>query len=241
MSKRLNANQAAIRAIAIATASLCSIAGAQTISGVAEGSDYLQTTKGTQVTITLPTGPVTITLTGKPIPKEGNTDTIVRRKKQANFKTGAVGDDVSVKIPIQIEALNMQGTLGACTVSITLAPTPASTGTMTLSPPSAPGGLGTFSSTLTVNYIAMFTPAATCPPQETGNYTMSQQGGAWSPTPLPNEYLVVKPYPNVVGNEHTGLPAGIVDFYIAGTGTEAGETIQHVVCEAAKAAGQPCP
>jgi len=224
-----------------AAVSLCGIASAQTpITGVAEGSDYLQTTKGTQVTISLSTGPVTIPLTGKPIPGRGNTDTIVRRKKQANFPTGAATPATSVTIPIQLEALNMQGTLGSCTVSITLAPTPpASTGKMTLTVTGPTGG--TFNSTLTVNYIAMFTPAATCPPQMTGKYTMSQQGGIWSTTPLPNEYLVVKPYPNLVANQHTGLPPGIVDFYISGTGTEAGETIQHVVCEAAKAAGQPCP
>ncbi len=241
MRKRFSMTKTAIHAIAIAAAaSLCSIASAQTpITGVAEGSDYLQTTKGTQVTITLTTGPVTIPLTGKPIPGKGNSDTIVRRKKQANFPTGGPVADVSVKIPIEIEALNMEGTLGACTVSVTLAPTPASTGTMTLTVTGPTGG--TFSSTLTVNYIAMFTPAATCPPQLTGKYTMSQQGGIWSTVPLSNEYLVVKPYPNVLANEHTGLPAGIVDFYISGSGTEAGETIQHVVCEAAKAAGQPCP
>jgi len=224
--------------IAIAgAASLCGIASAQ-ITGVAEGSDYLQTAPGTQVTITLTTGPVTIPLTGKPIPKEGNTDTIVRRKKQANFPTGAVGAAASVTIPIQIEALNMQGTLGACAVSITLAPSPASTGTMTLTVTSATGG--TFNSTLTVNYIAMFTPAATCPPQVTGKYTMSQKGGIWTTIAGSTEYLVVKPYPNVVANKHTGLPQGIVDFYIVGTGTEAGETIQHVVCEAAEQAGLPC-
>ncbi|MGO4880629.1 MAG: hypothetical protein ACLP59_07385 [Bryobacteraceae bacterium] len=239
MRKRFSTTGAAIRLIA-AAAGLCGVAGAQApITGVAEGSDYLQTTKGTQVTLNLPIGPITIPLTGKPIPKEGNTDTIVRRKKQANFPTGAVGDDASVKIPIQIEALNMEGTFGACTVSITLAASPASTGSMTLTVTGPTGG--TFNSTLTVNYLAMFTPAATCPPTVTGNYTMSQQGGTWSTVPLSNEYLVVKPYPNVLANEHTGLPAGIVDFYISGTGTEAGETIQHVVCEAAKAAGQPCP
>jgi hypothetical protein len=237
--KRRSASKFATRVIAIAAASLYSVASAQNITGVAEGSDYLQTTKGTQVTMTLPTGPVTIPLSGKPIPRRGNTDTIVRRKKQANFKTGAAGADATVKIPIEIEALNMEGTLGSCTVSITLAPTPASTGAMELTVTSPTGG--NFSSTLSVNYIAMFTPAATCPPQTTGSYTMSQQGGIWSSTPLPNEYLVVKPYPNVVANEHTGLPAGIVDFYISGSGTEAGETIQHVVCEAAKAANQPCP
>src|ERR1039458_7622282 len=156
-----------------------------------------------------------------------------------SFTTAEAGAVPAVTIPIQIEALNLQGTLGSCTVTITLAPTPASTGTMMINVTSATGG--TFYSKLTVNYIAMFTPAATCPPKMTGNYTMSQQGGTWSTTPLPNEYLVVKPYPNVLANEHTGLPAGIVDFYIGGTGTEAGETIRHVVCEAAKAAGQPCP
>jgi hypothetical protein len=240
MTQPLNRTKIAIHAIAIAAASLFSFASAQNITGVAEGSDYLQTTKGTQVTITTSAGPVTIPLTGKRIPGKGNADTIVRRKKQANFKTGAVGiDATTVKIPIEIEALNMEGTLGACTVSITLAPTPASTGTMELTVTSPTGGI--FSSTLSVNYIAMFTPAATCPPQTTGSYTMSQQGGIWSSTPLPNEYLVVKPYPSLVANEHTGLPAGIVDFYISGSGTEAGETIQHVVCEAAKAANQPCP
>jgi hypothetical protein len=238
MKRHFNASKNAIFMIAIAgAASLCGIASAQ-ITGVAEGSDYLQTAPGTQVTITLTTGPVTIPLTGKPIPKEGNTDTIVRRKKQANFPTGAVGAAASVTIPIQIEALNMQGTLGACAVSITLAPSPASTGTMTLTVTSATGG--TFNSTLTVNYIAMFTPAATCPPQVTGKYTMSQKGGIWTTIAGSTEYLVVKPYPNVVANKHTGLPQGIVDFYIVGTGTEAGETIQHVVCEAAEQAGLPC-
>ena len=239
MRKRFNTSKAVIRVIAIAAAgSLCGIASAQ-ITGVAEGSDYLQTTKGTQVTITLPTGPVTIPLTGKPIPGRGNTDTIVRRKKQTSFTTAEAGAVPAVTIPIQIEALNLQGTLGSCTVTITLAPTPASTGTMMINVTSATGG--TFYSKLTVNYIAMFTPAATCPPKMTGNYTMSQQGGTWSTTPLPNEYLVVKPYPNVLANEHTGLPAGIVDFYIGGTGTEAARTIQHVVCEAAAQAGLPCP
>jgi hypothetical protein len=91
MRQPLNITKTAILLIAIAAAAgFCGIASAQ-ITGVAEGSDYLQTAPGTQVTITLPTGPVTIPLTGKPIPKEGNTDTVVRRKKHANFPAADAG------------------------------------------------------------------------------------------------------------------------------------------------------
>src|ERR1039458_4461434 len=120
MRKRFNTSKAVIRVIAIAAAgSLCGIASAQ-ITGVAEGADYLQTNKPTR--------------------GRGNPAPIVRRKKQPSFTTAEAGPVPAVTIPIQIEALNLQGTLGSCTVTITLAPTPASTGTMMINVTSATGG-----------------------------------------------------------------------------------------------------
>ncbi len=145
-------------------AAACGIARAQDkapeaskkIIGVAAGTDFLQTAPGTQAEIMKTLVP----LTGVPIKGKGSVDTIVERTQdagQVNFE----GPDFTATIPITLEALNMTGTLGGCTVSITLAASPASTGTMTITTTSATGG--NFSSTLTVYYIAMFTPAATCP------------------------------------------------------------------------------
>jgi hypothetical protein len=240
MKKRFGTYQAIICCFVMAAAS--GIARGQDnapeaskkIVGIAAGTDFLQTATGTQAEIMKTVVP----LTGVPIKGEGSVDTIVQRTQDAG-QVSFEGPDFTATIPITLQALNMTGTLGACTVSITLAASPASTGTMTITTTSATGG--TFSSTLSVYYIAMFTPAATCPQTTKGHYTFSQKGSHWSTTPGPNAYIVSGPYGNPNVNQHTGLPPGIVDFYITGTGTEANRTSQHVVCAAFAAAGVACP
>jgi hypothetical protein len=233
----------ALCVVAIAALSLCGIAaaedatadaGAKKIKGIAAGSDFLQTGVGSQTTFQN----VVVPLKGIPIKGQGNTDTIVMREKDAGTLEFD-SPDLTRTIPVKLEALNMAGVVGACTVSITLAPTPASTGRMTITTTSATGG--TFSNTLTVHFIAMFTPAAMCPPTTKGKYTFSQKGGTWSTTPQPGAYIVSGPYGNPSVNQHTGLPPGVVDFYIVGDGREEEATNQHVVCAAFAAAGTPCP
>jgi hypothetical protein len=92
-----------------------------------------------------------------------------------------------------------------------------------------------------VHYIAMFSPAATCPPVTKGSYKFSSKGGHWTTTPSPGAFVVSGPYGNTNANQHTGLPPGVVDFYISGNGQEAARTARHVVCAAFAAAGMPCP
>ena len=239
MQKRLHRGRAVLYLMAAATLGLSSTVRAQEpsedagkrIKGIAAGTDFFQTTKGTQASIM---GTV-VPLSGVPIQGAGNADTIVMRNTDAG--QAEIPDFTS--IPVTLEALNMTGTVGNCTVSITLAPNPASTGTMIITPTSATGG--TFRSTLSVYYLAMFTPAANCAPTTRGHYVFSQKGGAWSTTPAPGAFIVSGPYGNPNVNQHTGLPPGIVDFYIVGNGRETALTNAHVVCAAFAAAGTPCP
>jgi len=238
MRRRFETTKAVCCLITIAALCTCGIATAQdatTITGVAAGTDYLQTGPGTETTIM----GTKVTLTGVPIKGMGSTDSTIIRQKDAG-KLDLDKPGFTATIPIQMTSLNLTGTLGACTASITLAPSPASTGTMTITTTSATGG--TFTSTITVYYMAMFTPAATCPAPVTGSYTFTQKGGKWSTKPTSSaEFIVTGPYPDVNANLHTGLPTGIVDFYITTTAKEEARTAAHVVCEAFEQAGETCP
>ena len=150
MRNRLLTHRGVCWLVAAGAASIIGIASGQDsieakakIKTIAAGSDYLQTAAGTEATLPLGGKMVKVKLTGVPIKGPvpmGNTDTIVQRTADATFaaSTADVEPDVVVAtVPITLTALNLTGTLpgpngGSCTVTLTLAPSPASTGTLTL-------------------------------------------------------------------------------------------------------------
>jgi hypothetical protein len=247
MTKRLIAHTAVCWLIAAGATS--GLGNAQ-IAAVVAGTDYLQTTSGTQVT--LPFGEGTVALHGVPITstthKYGSTDTAIVKETDAVFVPSNPGPDTpsTATVNIRMEALHLQGTLldtvtgTNCTVNVTLAPTPPSVGQLVLTATSATGG--TYMSTLTVNVQITFTPAASCyPPIPLAQCTMSQGKGTWSIHPVAGEFLVHGAYGDLAANDHTGRPAGYFDFYISSLQTDTSETALHAVCEAYQEQGQPCP
>jgi len=122
---------------------------------VMAGTDFLQTGPGTQAM--LPTGNTMtlVQLHGVPIQglgELGNTDTVMLRDEDAIFSDDVTPDTV-ITVPITLEALSLQGTVtgpggAACTVTLTLAPSPASTGDLYLKVTSTTGG--TYRSKITV-------------------------------------------------------------------------------------------
>jgi hypothetical protein len=252
MKKRLIAQTGIGWLIAAGVASVLAIASAQDkgdattkVAAFAAGSDYLQTGVGTQATIPIGGKMLNVTLTGVPIKGSGNADTIVERTEDAVFPTGADTTATSVTIPITLTALALTGTVpgpsgGNCTVSIMLASSPASTGTLTLS------SNGTYTSQVTVYFSATFTPIApntTCyPPITTAPpCKFTQKGGHWSTKPLTGAYEVVGPYGDLQANVHTNLPAGYADFYISQSQTDSARTAAHATCDALAKVGTPCP
>jgi len=210
---------------------------------------------------------VTVELRGKPLKGYKTVDTQVARTEIATFvKTGAGTDPavLSATIPIQLTALSLTGkvTIGAtrCTVDITLDPANLANdvGSMTLTETSTTPPSGFFSSTLNVYYEATFTPASCVPMNPIfGSYTMVQKKGTWSSVPPAGAYLTVSepanctptnpPTPGAClgtpaqnANNHTGLPAGMTDFYLSGPGIENGPTAAHIVCGALASAGTTC-
>ena len=257
MKKRLFTHTGVCWLIAAGAANVLGIASAQDtgdattkVAAFAAGSDYLQTGPGTEATLPIGGKMVKVTLTGVPIQGStggtlGNTDTIVQRTEDAVFPTGAAVTVTSVPIPITLTALSLTGTVpgpsgGNCTVTITLASSPASTGTLTLY------SNGTYSSQVTVYFSATFTPIApntTCyPPITTAPpCKFIQKGGHWSTKPLTGAYEVVGPYGDLQANVHTNLPPGYADFYISQSQTDSARTAAHATCEALAAVGTPCP
>jgi len=256
LSKPSIAHTAFYWLIAAGALSGLGIANAQ-ITAVAAGTDYLQTGPGTQAKLPFGGG-MTVTLKGVPIKsttgKFGNTDTAIVHQ-QANFTTGGPSHDTTptVTVPIRVLALNLEGTVAAsspagatCTVHVNLAPFPLSTGELMLTVKTPTGGA--YTSTLNLNVQITFTPVGagtTCyPPIPSFPCTMSQGAtgvaGTWTTTPQPGEFLVPGPYPDPAANQHSGLPAGFVDFYISGIQTDSAATAEHVTCEALAAPSARC-
>jgi hypothetical protein len=260
MKNRWFAHTAVCWLIAAGTASVLETASAQ-IEGVAGGTDYLQTAAGTEAM--LPYGLGTLALHGVPIKsatgKNGNTDTKIGHLP-GSFGTGggtATTSGPTAVVPIFVQELNLEGTVqasspasGTCTVHVNLAPTPPSTGQLMLTVTSATGG--TYSSQLMLNVQITFTPDAagvTCyPPIPNARCAMTQgigptgqQTGVWSTVPLAGEFLVQGPYGDLAANDHTGLPPGIVDFYISKLQTDSAATAERATCEAFTALHKPCP
>ena len=246
------------RACSLIAASLLGIASAQDashpaakVAALAAGSDYLQTTTGTEASLPIGGKMVKVKLTGVPIQGStggtlGNTDTIVERTKDAVFPTGGgESPDVVVTIPITLTALSLTGTVpgpsgGSCTVTISVASSPASTGTLTLN------SNGTYNSSVTVYFTATFTPIppnTVCYPPITSAppCTFNQKGGHWSTHPLSGQYEVVGPYGDPQANVHTNLPPGYADFYLSESQNDTARTAAHATCEALTAVGTPCP
>ncbi|HUE04246.1 MAG TPA: choice-of-anchor D domain-containing protein [Bryobacteraceae bacterium] len=258
MKKRLFTHTSICWLIATGAAGVLSIASGQDarkaatkVTAFAAGSDYLQTAPGTEASIPIGGKTMKVTLTGVPIKGStggtlGNADTIVERTKDAVFPAGTdVTPETSVTIPITLTALNLTGTVpgpngGSCTVSIMVASSPASTGTLTLN------SNGTYSSQVTVYFAATFTPIApntTCyPPITTAPpCKFTQKGGHWSTHPLSGAYEVVGPYGDLQANVHTNLPPGYADFYLSQSQTDTARTATHATCDALAAVGTPCP
>jgi hypothetical protein len=174
---------------------------------------------------------------GVPIQGLSNTDTVVQRAVDAIFPATGEASNATIAIPITMVALNMAGTVpgpngGTCTVTLTLAPSPASTGMLTLTTNAANTG-GSYTSEVLVHFIATFTPGPpTCYPQITGSCKFRQKGGHWGIKPLPNEFLVTGPYGDVQANFHTSLPPGFVDFYITKPQIDTAAIAAHATCEA---------
>jgi hypothetical protein len=135
-----------------------------------------------------------------------------------------------------------------CTVHVNLAPTPVSTGVLTLTATSLTGG--TYTSVLNLYVQITFTPdqaGATCYPPIPSFLCPMMQGqngtsaGTWTTAPLPDEFLVQGPYGDLAANDHTGKPAGVVDFYITKVQTDSAATAEHATCEAYTAQHHNCP
>jgi hypothetical protein len=266
MKNRLFTQRGICWLIAATAASVLGIATAQDgvdastkIKTIAAGSDYLQTNVGTQASLPLNGKMVTVKLKGVPImgpqgPLYGNADTIVQRMKDATFSAAgadAEPDTVTIVIPITLAALNLTGTVpgpsgGQCTVNLTMAPSPASTGTLTLQKASLAATSGTYFSSINVYFNATFTPISpntTCyaPILNAAPCVFNQKGGHWSTTPLPGEFLLTAAYPNLQANQHTALPTGYGDFYMTQPQTDTAATARHATCAALAAAGTACP
>lgn len=195
-----------------------------------------------------------------PIKRFGKSSTDTAIVHQAGTFQPAGGTDTTsgpvAVVPIYVQELNLEGTVGAssptsdtCTVHVNLAPRPVSTGVLTLTATSPTGG--TYSSVLNMYVQITFTPdqaGATCyPPIPSFLCPMTQgqsgtAGGTWSTSPLAGEFLVPGPYGDLAANEHTtGMPAGVVDFYISKLQTDSAATAEHATCEAFTALHKTCP
>jgi len=255
MEKRLIAHTAVCWLIAAGAASRLGIASGQDTATppaakllrIVAGTDYLQTGPGTEATLPL-SPPVTVQLTGVPIPGFGNADTIIQRGEDAVFSSNDPGPDVTIVTTITVMALNLTGTIpgnpGSCTVNITLAPGKDSYGTLILTKTSNTGGK--YNSRLGVFINATFTPIGTgsvCYPPITSapKCTFAQNFGKWSITPVAGEFLYTGAFPGVPYNQHTGLPAGYADFYMTVPQVDKAKTAAHATCEAFAAVGTPCP
>jgi hypothetical protein len=257
MKKRLFTRTRACWLIAAGAAGALGIANAQDpdakakLTTLAAGSDYLQTGPGTEATLPIAGKPL-VTLSGVPIPGFANSDTIIERTQDAVFTADDAEPDtgLTASVPITLTALNLTGTVagpngGQCTVNLTLAPSPASTGTLILTKASAAATSGKYHSDVNVYFNATFTPISpntTCYPPilKAPPCKFRQAGGSWSTTPQPGEFLYTGTYPGVQYNQHTGLPGGFGDFYITAPQTDTAATAAHATCEALQAMGTTC-
>ena len=106
---------------------------------VLQGNDYLYTVLGTEIVI----GGTVIPLASNPIgvaPNGGSYDTVIQRTQDVVLNGTT---------PIQAQALSLQGNLGGQPFYVTLDPTQASLGSMTID---GTRDGGTFSSVLNVNF-----------------------------------------------------------------------------------------
>lgn len=181
---------------------------------------------------------------GNPInprnPNLGPTDTIIERLDNVTAAPGGSGttrlvfDDLQLVTTAPVAA----GTFGPGSLAgnyyITLNPTVASTGTMTINfanptpgppPPPQPIG-GTFSSTLTVNYELHY-GALNGTVVTTGSAVLTSSGTVeWSHYPLPNQVQITNVNAFLNTTDHAN------DFFLVGPLTEKEAGALHVVVEA---------
>ena len=176
------------------------------------GSDYLQTQPGTSYNFGGSIG--VVNFTGLPI-GPGLTDTIVQRQQNAFVAPGGT----AAPIPIQLVALSLESTAPVNVggsffdVFVTLDPSDASTGTMTIAANAAGTG-GTFNATLDVYFDATFVPTGsgttmTIPGEEVFNNT----GSSWSSTITAGTAVAAGAVGDQNANQHWPLSRGQVDFY----------------------------
>lgn len=203
--------------IALAVALPTTVARANAVETVAEGSDYFQTQAGTFDTIP---GIGVVDFMGVPF-GPGGTDTIIQRQADAVINGPA--------IPIQIIGLQLEST-APVTVSpsgptipifISLDPLNLANDTGTMSIVGSVTG-GTFNSSLNV-YFDICTAVSddngvgcgSGTTLGTGMLDLVNSGDSWSPTPLAGDVLVTGPFGDPAANLHTGLPSNEVDFFPA--------------------------
>jgi len=198
------------------------------------GSDYLQTQAGTDFNFGGSIG--VVNFSGLPI-GPGLTDTIVQRQQDAFVAPGGT----AAPIPIQLVALSLESTAPVNVggsffdVFVTLAPSTASTGTMTISANAAATG-GTFNSTLDVFFDATFVPVTSGTTFVVpGNDIFSNTGSSWSSTITAGTVVVAGPVGDQNANQHSPLGAGQVDFYPTIINEIAPGQGEHIVSPAAAA------
>ncbi len=233
MTKGIVSKRTVVGLLAAGVLGLCGTAHA---TNIALGSDYFTTLPGASFSLNVPgMPPVSVPLMGKPFAGLGNTDTIVARTMDARIP----GINGMATIPIQMTALSLQsvnplvifGSFFDVFVSLDARPGRASMGTMTIT--EAGGTGGTFTSLLTVNFLA------TALERKPGGRIFSffdtlrlvNLGAEWSNTPLsdsvfvdgldcdtpPRECTSALRAMDQRANRHSGLLGNEQDFYLVGS------------------------
>ena len=187
-------------------------------SSVLAGSDYLTTAAAL---FDFGPGVGVVALTGAFGP--GVADTIVTRLRDADLP--AVGS--SDLVPIQMRLLELRSVAPAFVgvsffdVFVHLDPTMRSLGSMTISHDfpynGTPAAEGTFTSSLTVNFVADFVPTLGNPNpgmSASGSLALTTPGPLpWSHEPPPGALIVPGPPGDLDANLHAPLPPGFNDFF----------------------------
>jgi hypothetical protein len=216
---------------------------------VLAGWDLFQTQPGTMfdgvdftgVPITNFTFPAT-NPEGNPIfprnPNLATTDTIIERMQNVTAPALMSGTTSLVMQALQImtTAPVAAGTFGAGTPAgtyfITLNPTVASTGTMTINFGATPAAGGTFSSSLDVNYDLRF-GSLTGTVVASGAVLLSSSGTAWGHNPAPGDLQIVNVNSILNTTDHSN------DFFVPGPLTEKEPGAIHVVTETGGSVPEP--
>jgi hypothetical protein len=211
---------------ALVTLAAAGVSHAQLPVTVLPGYDLFTTTTGTSFQgVTYVGDPLGTYNFGSGVVNVGTTDTIVQRLQTVNLPVlGSFGTT-----NIQMDALQLMSVGVSPQLFITLQPTVASTGSMTITLTSATPTThgGTFNSTINVNY-EVHSGSLTGPIVASGVIALSSTGCQWSNIAPPNTVLVTGVNHFLDGRDD------LDDFFITGACTEAhsGQAGEHAVVNA---------